>query len=116
MKNLKRFLFLSVIIINGLSIASCKSKDKNNDNNVTTQPVDTAAPVMQAAPVVISADDSLTTMAKDAVKDFPGVTASVMNGEVTLAGTIKRDKLKPLMSAISAMHPKKINNNLTINP
>ena len=53
-------------------------------------------------------------MSKDAVKDFPGVTANVNNGEVTLTGNITRDKLPKLMQSVNAMHPKKVNNNLTI--
>ena len=53
-------------------------------------------------------------MAKDAVKDYPGVTATVSNGEVTLTGEITRAKLPNLMQAVQAMHPKKVNNNLTI--
>jgi predicted methyltransferase len=65
--------------------------------------------------VVISADDSLKRMIPDATKDFPGVTASVDQGVITLTGTIDRDRLPKLMMAINALHPKKINNNLTIN-
>ena len=117
MKNIRYYFILSAIIISAFCLASCKNKDANN-SNINTVPTDTitAAPEVKSAPVIISPDDSLNTMAKDAVKDFPGVTAAVMNGEVTLTGNIKREKLRTLMSAVSAMHPKKIKNNLTINP
>ena len=70
---------------------------------------------MQApAPVQISPDDSLTTGLRDATKDYPGVNATANNGEVTLTGTIQRDRLPKLMQSIHALHPKKVNNNLTI--
>ena len=115
MKNIKNLLLFSALLT--VSLFSCKGKDKSSTIEDTTttavQPADTSA--MQTASVQISADDSLTMMAKDAVKDYPGVTAAVSNGEVTLTGDIKRDKLPKLMMALSAMHPKKINNNLTIN-
>lgn len=68
------------------------------------------------APVEIATDDQLTNGVKDATKDFPGVTATVNNGEVTLTGNIKRDRLPTLMQSIQALHPKKVNNNLTIEP
>lgn len=76
-------------------------------NNITLTP----AP---AAPVEISPDSALQTGVRDATKDFPGVSANVMNGEVTLTGTIERSKLPKLMQAINGLHPKKVNNNLTV--
>jgi hypothetical protein len=54
-------------------------------------------------------------MITDAVKDFPGVTATVDQGVITLTGNITRDKLPKLMMSVNALHPKKVNNNLTIN-
>jgi hypothetical protein len=90
--------------------SACKNKKANNDTNTTA---DTAT---YTAPVQISPDDQLTTGVKDATKDFPGVTATVSNGEVTLTGNIKRDRLPTLMQSVQALHPKKVNNNLTIEP
>jgi osmotically-inducible protein OsmY len=66
------------------------------------------------APVQINTDDSLTTGLKDATKDYPGVNATVNDGEVTLTGTIKKERLPKLMQSIHALHPKKVTNNLTI--
>lgn len=102
-----------------LSVVACKSKNSNAANNDTTPTYmeprqDNATVKPDTAQVTISPDDSLTSMAKDAVKDYPGVTATVNNGEVTLTGNITRDKLPKLMQAVNAMHPKKVNNNLTI--
>ena len=108
----------------GLLATACKSKttDTNAANNDTAstsmEPKQDNATVkpdtMQTQAPQISPDDSLTTMAKDAIKDYPGVTATVNNGEVTLTGDITRAKLPKLMMAVQAMHPKKVNNNLTI--
>ena len=74
-------------------------------NNITVAP---------AAPVEISPDAALESGLRDATKDYPGVTATVANGEVTLTGTVERDRLPKLMQAIHALSPKKVNNNLTI--
>ena len=116
MKNFKSVLLFSALFTCSF-LFSCKGKtnpSSNTDTAITTlQQADTSS--MQSAPVKISANDSLTMMAKDALKDYPGVTADVNNGEVTLTGDIKRDKLPKLMMAVSAMHPKKINNKLTLN-
>ena len=116
MKNFKLTIVITSILIVSISIFSCKGKSKTEpalDTTINnTMPADTNT--MQPAPVQVSPDDSLTTMAKDAVKDYPDVTATVNNGEVTLTGNITREKLPKLMMAVSAMHPKKINNSLTI--
>jgi hyperosmotically inducible periplasmic protein len=74
-------------------------------NNITMTP--------PATPDV-STDAALETGIKDATKDYPGVTATVSNGEVSLSGTIERDRLAKLMQAIHALNPKKVNNNLTV--
>jgi len=113
MKHLKLGL-LPVIFMLGISVVACKGKtDKNTTDTVGVALPDTMR-ATETAPVPVSSNDSLTTMANDAVKDYPGVTATVSDGEVTLTGTITREKLPKLMAAVSATHPKKINNNLTI--
>jgi ABC-type transporter Mla MlaB component len=42
------------------------------------------------------------------------VNASVDNGVVTLTGEISRDRLPRLMQAVNSLHPKKVNNKLTV--
>ena len=106
----KVLYFIMAITIAGVQLAACKNKSQDNSTTNT----DTAAQTPAPAPVEISSDDSLTTGLKDATKDFPGVTATVNNGEVTLTGTIQRDRLTKLMQSVQALHPKKVNNNLTI--
>ena len=76
-------------------------------------PVETVDNSM-VAPVEISPDAELTTNVTDATKDFPGVIATVENGEITLTGDIMRDRLPALMQSLNALHPKKINNNLNV--
>jgi osmotically-inducible protein OsmY len=56
----------------------------------------------------------LSSGVRDATKDFPGVNATVNNGEVTLTGNIKRDRLPTLMQSVQSLHPRKVNNNLTV--
>ncbi len=113
---LKTMGIFTVAVISLQSI-SCKGKGSAvttdtttiapvpTDNNVTKTP-DTA--------VIISPDDALKTQIGDATKDYPGVSATIDQGVVTLTGTITRDKLPKLMQAINALHPKKVANNLTI--
>lgn len=62
----------------------------------------------------VSGDAALQTGVRDATKDFPGVTASVVNGEITLTGELQRDRLATLMQSLNGLNAKKINNNLTI--
>jgi osmotically-inducible protein OsmY len=59
-------------------------------------------------PVEIAADDPLTKAVTDAIKDFPGVMATVKDGIITLTGEISKDKLQKLMMGLQALHPKKV--------
>jgi osmotically-inducible protein OsmY len=59
-------------------------------------------------PVEIAADDPLTKAVTDAIKDFPGVMATVKDGIITLTGEISKDKLQKLMMGLQALKPKKV--------
>ena len=78
-------------------------------NNCTVTP-----PAAQSAPVTISPDETLTSNVNDAIKDYPGVKATVTDGVVTLTGNIKRSNLQKLMMSLQSLKPKKIDNQLTI--
>lgn len=112
-------LLLSVAVATSITFFACKGK------NNTTSTTDTAATIAPEAtdtaltpppppPAEAAADDSLTTKANDAIKDYPGVSATVSNGEVTLTGEISKAKLPKLLQAVNATNPKKVNNQLTI--
>ena len=98
---------LTIVFALGLGMTSCKdkSKDKNTDSGTTT---------VNQTPVEVSSDDTLTKNVQDATKDYPNVQATVTNGEVTLAGSIERDRLPKLISAIQGLNPKKVNNLLEV--
>ena len=102
----------SFVLLFGLQMTACKSKQKPADTTTTTV-TDTAATV-HSAPVEIMSDDVLKNGLKDATKDYPGVEASVDDGVVTLTGPISRDRLPNLLAAVNSLHPKKTNNQLTI--
>lgn len=113
MKRIRLITLVSATaLVAAIQFSSCKSKQA--DTNTDTAVVKTDTPTT-TAPVTIATDDHLATGVKDATKDFPGVTAAVDSGEITLTGNITRDKLPRLMMALNSLHPKKINNNLTIN-
>lgn len=105
-----------MIFLFSITVFSCKGKDGSASVDTTAinsaQPVDTTT--LQSAPVQISPNDSLTTMVEGTVKDYAGVKATVSNGEITLTGNITREKLPKLMEAVNALHPKKVNNKLTV--
>lgn len=80
-------------------------------NNIT---VNTPPPPPPPVTATSSADSTLSHGVTDATKDYPGVTATVNNGEITLTGSIKRSDLTKLMQTLNTLHPTKINNQLTI--
>lgn len=67
-----------------------------------------------AATVVINSDADLDKSVGKLVKDYEGVSATVVGGIVTLSGEIKRDKLQSLMQSLQELHPKKVDNKLII--
>jgi hyperosmotically inducible periplasmic protein len=78
---------------------------KNVVNNIS---------VSQAAPVVIADDATLKNAVDEIIDDYDNVEADVQNGEVTLRGSIERDKLQKLMMDLNSANAKKINNQLTV--
>jgi hypothetical protein len=106
----KSLLFAATIAA-GLNLASCKNKSK--DTAPTTSTSSDSNNANMSAPEV-SSDDALNRGVTDATKDYPGVSATVNNGEVTLTGSIERDKLPKLMQSVQALSPRKVNNQLTI--
>ncbi len=109
-------IFFGLLLLGSIQFAACKSKPKDANTTTQTAPIDTSTNMntTPVAPVEVSTDDALQTGLRDATKDYPDVKTSISNGEVTLTGNITRDKLPNLMQSINALHPKKINNNLTI--
>jgi len=101
---------IAIAVTTTAGLGSCKGKSDKS----TTTTVDTPA-TPAPAPVEISADETLRTAVKDATKDYPTVTATVANGEVTLTGTLERSKLQNLMKTLQSLNPKKVNNQLTLN-
>ena len=105
-----RSLVIAFVFSAGLGLTSCKNKKKDTNLNTTEN-----NEARKDAPVVIAPDETLSRNVQDAIKDYPGVTASVNNGEVILTGTIERSKHQKMMQSIHALDPKKVNiDNLTI--
>ncbi len=59
-------------------------------------------------PPVISADDPLTTAVTDALTAFPGVSATVKDGIISLTGQIAKADRQKLMMVLQALKPKKV--------
>lgn len=74
-------------------------------NNITVAAAVTA-PV--ASPITISPDETLSKAVVDAIKDYPGMTAVVKNGIISLKGTLSADKWKKLKMTLDALSPKKV--------
>jgi osmotically-inducible protein OsmY len=75
-------------------------------NNITVAP--TVAEQSAIPAVTVAADDALTTGVAAAVKDFPGITATVKDGVVTVTGDITAIRWKKLKMALDALKPKKV--------
>lgn len=63
---------------------------------------------------VSTTDLTLRTSVQSIVSKYQGVTADVAAGEIVLRGSISRDLLEPLMTELSQLNAKKIDNQLAI--
>lgn len=96
------------------SAAKASTEEKVKGVKGVKSVVDNATITPPPPPVVISPDDSLKNNVTAALKDFSGLTADVKDGIVTLTGEVKKTDLPKVMQALSAFHPKKINNKATV--
>ena len=102
MKRIYGILLVATIFTSPFS--SCKNKDKT-----TTQ-----EQKKTDAPVVINADDQLRSSVNSVLASYPGVTADIRDGVITLRGNIKRENLQTIMSRVQELRPKKVENQLVI--
>ena len=65
-------------------------------------------------PVTIAPDNALNSAVANVTSKYPGVTADINDGVITLRGEIKRDNLQQLMMDLNALNPKKVENQLVI--
>ena len=108
--------FKTCLVLCLVAIVTCTScHDDTNTEKVHVAPdTDTMSNAPSPAAVVVATNDSLKMGVNDAIKDYPGVKATTDYGEITLTGDIARPKLQGLLMTLHTLHPKKINNNLTI--
>lgn len=65
--------------------------------------------VTAAAPIEINTNDAdLGTKLVDATKDFPTVQATVLNGVITVTGTLEQARVMTLKQSLDALNPKKV--------
>jgi hypothetical protein len=102
----KVFLCLAMAVVFSAGFSSCKDKNKAEPQKTTVTTTNDA----NTAPVVISPDEQLQKDLVAATKDFPEVNYQVKDGEVTLTGTVERDRLIRLMQSVHALNPRKVNN------
>ncbi len=69
-----------------------------------------AAPVAVVSPV----DPAIQQKLVDALKDFPSVTVSVVNGELTLTGDVSSVQARKIKESVDALKVGKVNFNTTV--
>jgi len=114
MKKLNRLCILAAFV-GALSFASCKGKDKDENDAPVTTTVDTTMSTNPTTPPVVADEASLNTGVTDALKDYPTVKGDVSDSVINLSGSIKRSDWQKLMQTLNTLHPKRVNSsNLTI--
>lgn len=70
-----------------------------------------SAPVVETTSAV---DPAVQQKVKDAVKDFPGVTVDVVNGELTLNGNVSPEQARKIKQSVDALKVGKVNYKYTV--
>jgi hypothetical protein len=96
-------IIVAVTLFASPSLLSCKNKDKTTTQEQKTD-----------APVVVNADDQLRTGVAAVTAAYPGVTADVKDGVITLRGNVKREDLQNIIMKVQELRPKKVENQLVI--
>lgn len=82
-------------------IAGVKGVKSVQDNSTVTPPPPPTEPV-------IAADDPLTKGVTDALKDFPGINATVNDGIITVTGEASAADWRKVKMALDALRPKRV--------
>lgn len=70
-----------------------------------------AAPVVETVSAVAP---EIVQKVTDALKDFPSVTAEVINGELTLTGNVSPEQARKIKMSVDALKVGKVNFNYTV--
>ncbi|EJL74979.1 BON domain-containing protein [Chryseobacterium populi] len=76
----------------------------------------TVAPAATPAPVETQSavDPAVQKKVQDAVKDFPSVKVEVVNGELTLTGSVSKEQARKVKESVDALKVGKVNYNYTV--
>lgn len=74
----------------------------------------TLAPVQDVVTTNSAVDPAIEQKLKDAVKDFPSVNVEVINGELTLTGTVSSTQARKIKESVDALKVGKVNFNYTV--
>ncbi len=91
---------------------NCKTSVENSVKNIDG--VKSVVNNITVVPVAIAPDNTLNSAVERVTARYPGVSADITDGTITLRGQIKRDSLQQLMMDLNALNPKKIENQLVI--
>lgn len=105
----------AVTLTGAVDSAAIKAKVEQDAKSVTGVK-SVANNLIVKPPITFSEDSTIKTavMANLTAHKITGVTVDVVNGEVTLKGTIERAKLQDAMKAANDAKPKKVINQMTI--
>jgi hypothetical protein len=105
MKKLNWIIILLIAILPTSFSVSCKSKKESPKQEDTRN---------DSAPVIVTPDATLRQSVNNVLAGYPGITADVNDGVVTLKGSIQQVDLSGLIQKIQELRPKKVENQLTI--
>jgi len=73
-----------------------------------------AAPAAAPIETTTAVDPAVQQKVQDAVKDFPSVKVEVVNGELTLTGTVSSTQARKIKESVDALKVGKVNYNYTV--
>ncbi|ASW76213.1 transporter [Chryseobacterium piperi] len=74
----------------------------------------TIAPATPPVDTTSAVDPVVQKKVQDAVKDFPSVKVEVVNGELTLTGSVSKEQARKIKQSVDALKAGKVNYNYTV--
>lgn len=106
------------LLLFGATFTACRSRSTATDPDApppaSPSGPDTAVATNSTTALQIASSQSLQSGLDSMMKNYPEIHASNDEGVVTLSGSLRKDQLPMLMTAIESLHPKKVNNNIRL--
>ena len=110
---MKKMIAMAALALT-VSFASTSCKKKTSDADLQTSATKVVTTNPNATVEVNAVDPANMQKVSDALKDFPSAKAEVVNGELTITGTVSQAQARKIKESVDALQVGKVKYNYTV--